>query len=59
MQIVETFGRTVEAWSNTKPVRARKLLRTGWEAQNLKNHFTPDKRLMPADRKKQPSWPAS
>ena len=37
MQVVETFGRYVEAWSNTRPGRARKLLRTGWEAQNLKN----------------------
>lgn len=50
MQVVETFGRTVEAWSSQRPERARKLLRTGWEAQNLKNHFKPDKRLQPADR---------
>ncbi len=50
MQVVETFGHYVEAWSNTSPERARKLLRTGWEAQNLKNKFTPDKRLLPADR---------
>ena len=51
MQVVETFGRTVEAWSNQNPQRARTLLRTGWEAQNLKNRFSPDKRLQPADRK--------
>ena len=50
MQVVETFGRHVEAWSNTRPGRARKLLRTGWEAQNLKNRLWPDKRLLPADR---------
>lgn len=50
MQVVETFGRTVEAWSSQRPERARKLLRTGWEAQNLKNRFKPDKRLQPADR---------
>lgn len=50
MQVVETFGRYVEAWSNTRPGRARKLLRTGWEAQNLKNRLWPDKRLLPADR---------
>lgn len=51
MQVVETFGRTVESWSNRNPQRARRLLRTGWEAQNLKNRFSPDKRLQPADRK--------
>lgn len=50
MQVVETFGRYVEAWSNTRPGRARKLLRTGWEAQNLKNRLWPDKRLLPADQ---------
>lgn len=50
MQVVETFGRTVEVWSSQRPERARKLLRTGWEAQNLKNRFKPDKRLQPADR---------
>ena len=50
MQVVETFGRYVEAWSNTRPGRARKLLRTGWEAHNLKNRLWPDKRLLPADR---------
>lgn len=50
MQVVETFGRTVESWSSQRPERARKLLRTGWEAQNLKNRFKPDKRLQPADR---------
>ena len=36
MQVVETFGRYV---GNTRPGRARKLLRTGWEAQNLKNRL--------------------
>lgn len=51
MQVVETFGHTVESWSNQSPDRARRLLRTGWEAQNLKNKLAPDKRLLPADRK--------
>lgn len=50
MQVVETFGRYVENWSNTRPERARKLLRTGWEAQNLRNRLWPDKRLLPAGR---------
>lgn len=47
MQVVETFGHTVESWSNQSPDRARRLLRTGWEVQRL----APDKRLLPADRK--------
>lgn len=51
MQVVETFGHTVESWSNQSPDRARRLLRTGWEVQNLKNRLAPDKRLLPADRK--------
>ncbi|MCD7736422.1 MAG: 2-hydroxyacyl-CoA dehydratase family protein [Lachnospiraceae bacterium] len=50
MQVVETFGRYVEKWSGTSPARARQLLKTGWEAQNLKFRFTPDKRLFPADQ---------
>ena len=29
---------------------ARRLLKTGWEAQNLKFRYMQDKRLMPADR---------
>ena len=50
MEIIETFGHYVEDLTNTKPERARWLLKTGWAAQNLKFRFAPDKRLMPADQ---------
>ncbi|MCD7819736.1 MAG: 2-hydroxyacyl-CoA dehydratase family protein [Lachnospiraceae bacterium] len=50
MQVIETFGHYVEKWSAKSPKRARRLLKTGWEAQNLKFRFTPDKRLLPADQ---------
>ena len=50
MQIIETFGHYVENLTNTKPESARWLLKTGWEAQNLKFHYMQDKRLMPANR---------
>jgi benzoyl-CoA reductase/2-hydroxyglutaryl-CoA dehydratase subunit BcrC/BadD/HgdB len=50
MKIVETFGNSIEKLSNTKPKEARFLLKTGWHAQNMKNIYLPDKRLLPADR---------
>ena len=50
MPIVDTFGQFVEKWCDTAPQRARWLLKTGWEAQNLKFRFLPDRRLIPADR---------
>ncbi len=50
MQIIENFGRRVESLSDTAPASARRLLRAGWEAQNVKFRFLPDKRLFPADR---------
>ena len=50
MQVVETFGHYVEEWSKASPVRARRLLKTGWEVQDLKFRFTPEKRLNPADQ---------
>ena len=50
MQIIETYGKYIEKWANTNPDRARVLLKLGWEVQNLKYKFTPDKRLLPADR---------
>ena len=50
MEIIETFGHYVENLTDTKPEAARRLLKTGWAAQNLKFRFAPDKRLMPADR---------
>ncbi len=50
MQVVETFGRRVEALSEQDGAHAQRLLRTGWEAQNLRFHLFPEKRLLPADR---------
>lgn len=50
MQIVESFGRQVEHWSNAAPIRARRLLKAGWEAQELRFRLFPDRRLLPADR---------
>lgn len=43
MQIIETYGKYIEKWANTNPDRARVLLKLGWEVQNLKYKFTPDK----------------
>ena len=45
MQVVDTFGRYVEKLSNTRPERARKLLKLGWEAQDLKFRYLPEKQL--------------
>lgn len=50
MQIVETFGHSIETLSGASPERARRLLRTGWEAQRLKFAMMPDRKLIPADR---------
>ncbi|MCD8104129.1 MAG: 2-hydroxyacyl-CoA dehydratase family protein [Lachnospiraceae bacterium] len=50
MQIIETFGHYVEQLSDTNPGRARALLKTGWQAQNLKYRFAPDKKLLWADQ---------
>lgn len=50
MNIVETFGKNVEKLNLTNPKNARTLLKTGWQAQQIKNKITPDKRLIPADR---------
>ncbi|MCD7954201.1 MAG: 2-hydroxyacyl-CoA dehydratase family protein [Lachnospiraceae bacterium] len=50
MQVIETFGRYVERLSNTNPDRARTLLKTGWQAQNLKFRCMPDKELLLADQ---------
>lgn len=50
MPIVDTFGKYVETLCGTNPRRARWLLKTGWEAQNLKYKLFPDRRLLPADR---------
>ncbi|MCC8047211.1 MAG: 2-hydroxyacyl-CoA dehydratase family protein [Clostridiales bacterium] len=50
MQVIETFGRYVEQLSNTNPGRARTLLKTGWQAQNLKFRCAPEKELLSADQ---------
>lgn len=50
MNIIETFGKYVEQLSEDKPETARKILKTGWQAQNLRFKYMPDKRLMPADQ---------
>ncbi|MDO4321961.1 MAG: 2-hydroxyacyl-CoA dehydratase family protein [Lachnospiraceae bacterium] len=50
MRVVETFGQYVDKLSDDSPRNARRLLKTGWEAQNLKFRFLPEKDLFPADR---------
>ena len=50
MKIVETFGHYVEKWSESSPEKARRLLKTGWEAQDLKFRFLPERALNPSDR---------
>lgn len=50
MDIVGTFGNCIEKISEKDVHKARWLLKTGWEAQNLKYRFIPDKRLLPADQ---------
>lgn len=50
MEVVKTFGNYVEKLSEKDADRARWLLKTGWEAQDLKYRFMPDKRLLPADQ---------
>ena len=50
MPIVDVFGAYVEKLCDTDLRRARWLLKTGWEAQNLKYKLLPDRRLIPADR---------
>ena len=43
MEIIETFGHYVENLTDKKPQSARRLLKTGWEAQNLKFRYMQDK----------------
>ena len=44
MEIIETFGHYVENLTDKKPQSARRLLKTGWEAQNLKFRYMQDKK---------------
>lgn len=50
MQVVDTFGKYVGEWSETRPETARKLLKTGWQAMNFKYKHMPDQRLMSGDQ---------
>lgn len=50
MPIVDIFGEYVDKLCGTNARQARRLLKTGWEAQNLKYKLFPDRRLIPADR---------
>ena len=50
MEIVKTFGNYVDKLCDTSPEKARWLLKTGWEAQNLKFHLVPERRLNKADQ---------
>lgn len=50
MSLVDIFGEYVEKLSGQRPDAARRLLKTGWQAQGLKFRLLPDKRLLPADR---------
>lgn len=43
MEIIETFGHYVENLTDKKPQSARRLLKTGWGAQNLKFRYMQDK----------------
>ena len=50
MSIVDVFGEYVDKLCDKDPQKARVLLRTGWQYQDLKFKFMPDRRLLPADR---------
>ena len=41
MEIVKTYGQTIEKLSEKNPDRAQKLLKLGWQVQNLKFRFFP------------------
>lgn len=50
MQVTTVFGNYLEQLGPTHPGRAKWLLRSGWEAQNVKYRIRPDRRLLPADQ---------
>ena len=50
MEIVKTYGQAIEKLSEKNPSQAQKLLKLGWQVQNLKFRLFPNKQLMPADR---------
>ena len=45
MGVIDTFGQIVQETGREHPVRARKILLTGWKLQNLANRFAWDKTL--------------
>ena len=49
MSIVDVFGEYVDKLCDKDQKKARALLRTGWQYQDLKFKFFPDRRLLPAD----------
>lgn len=50
MSVIKTFGKNIESLSGTDKEKCQKLLKLGWQAQNLKLKMFPDKKLSPADR---------
>lgn len=50
MEVVKTFGDIVTKLGANHPYWARQLLKTGWEAQDLKLRWAPERRLTPANR---------
>ena len=50
LDVIKTFGNYVEKWCEGHPERARWLLKTGWEAENLKFTVAPSKRMNPSDQ---------
>jgi len=50
MQVIETFGKYIENLSSTDSEKCQKLLKLGWQAQNIKFKMFSDKNLTPADR---------
>lgn len=50
MNIIETYGKTVQEWAGPDPDKARRLLLLGWQAQSARLRFFPNRGLIPADR---------
>ncbi len=49
MEVAPIFGRVLEQFADEHPVAARRVLRIGWEAFDLKLHYLHDKRLGKGD----------
>lgn len=50
MGAVDIFGQYIEKFTDHRPEKAKRLLKTGWEVQNLRFQVMPDRELIPADR---------